>query len=89
MLQCHTRLLSVSCIGEGLDIVLVGSQGGHAEALVGVPNFDGGVARRRYDVLPPAAELDVIHPVRVMLHRLKIWLLQNHAIHRKVELTKF
>ena len=67
-----TCLFPVPSIGEGLHVILVGAQRGHAEPLVGVPHFDGGVARRRYDVFSPTAKLDVVHPVGVMLHRLHI-----------------
>ena len=54
----------------------MGSQRGHAEALVGVPDLDRGVAAGRDDVLSSTAENDVIDPVCVMLHGLEIRLLR-------------
>ena len=38
------HLLPVLGVGQGLDVVLVGAQRGHAEPLVGVPHLDRGVA---------------------------------------------
>ena len=44
LVQASTRhLLPVLGVGQGLDIVLVGPQRGHAESLVGIPHLDRGV----------------------------------------------